>query len=93
MYVNISPAMMLWFANCPELVKAVLGMWISTANQGIQHHGIFTGVWLDPRTNQWVVLVTHTTPERGVHVSTLQEFANGRLLALVAEPQSLNISK
>ena len=88
MYVNIPPAMMLWFVNRSELVTAVLGMWIRTANQGIQHHGIITGVWLDSRTNQWVLLVTHTTPERGVHVSTLQEFANGRLLALVAEPKS-----
>ena len=88
MYVNVSPAMMLWFVNRSELVTAVLGMWIRTANQGIQHHGIITGVWLDSRTNQWAVLVTHTTPERGVHVSTLQEFACGRLLALVAEPKS-----
>ncbi len=85
MYVNLSPVMMLWFVNRSELVTAVLGMWIKTANQGIQHHGIITGFWLDPRTNQWFVLVTLTTPERGVHVSTLQEFADGRLLALVAQ--------
>lgn len=81
--------MLLWFVNRTGLVTAALGMWIRRANQGIQHHGIITDFWLNPWTNQWVVLVMHTTPERGVHVSTLEEFADGRPLELVAVPQSV----
>ena len=88
MFMPTRPPMFLWFVNVETMVLVVLGMWIRTENQGIQHHGIITGFWLDPRMNQWVILITHTTPEKGVHVSTLDEFQSGRPIALVAQPQS-----
>jgi hypothetical protein len=90
-YLSTNP--FLWFVNVETAMQAVLGMWIKTANEGIQHHGLVTGFWLDPYRNQWVVLVTHTTPDKGVHVSTLDEFSLGRALALVAQPGSVEHQK
>ena len=71
------------------MTPAILGMWIKTVNEGIQHHGVITGIWQDPATLQWTLLITHTTLNEGVHIGTLQEFSGSRPIALVSQPITL----
>ena len=87
MYMQTRPAFFPFVDNCHQ--EAFPGQWIKTTNEGIQHHGVITAPYLNPATNTWTLLVAHTTPANGVHVSTLGEFHGGRSITLVASPVSL----
>ncbi len=72
---------------CREVIP---GQWIKSWNGVVHHHGIVTGSWLDPATNNWCIMVTHTTLRHGgVVVTTLDEFCEGRPIDIVAQPASV----
>ena len=84
MIVQIQPAM--FFIN--PYRQAILGQWVRSLNGLVWHHGVVTGFWLNPATNIWNILVTHTIPNQGVIVTTLDSFCEGRPVEIVAEPLS-----
>jgi hypothetical protein len=68
--------------------RAVLGQWIRTWNGIVFHHGIVSGFWLNPATNTWSVVVTHTIQHYGVVATSLEEFCQGRPIEILTEPSS-----
>jgi hypothetical protein len=70
------------------LRQATPGQWIRSWNGMVWHHGIVTGVWLNPATNVWQIVVTHAIPNAGVVATTLEGFCEGRLIEIVAQPLS-----
>jgi hypothetical protein len=70
--------------------EAIPGQWIRCWNGLVYHHGIVTASSLDPATNTWSIMVTHTTlRDGGVVVTTLDEFCEGRPIEIVARPASV----
>jgi Lecithin retinol acyltransferase len=69
--------------------EAIPGQWIRSWNGVVYHHGIVAAPSLDPTTNTWSIMVTHTTLRHGrVVVTTLDEFCEGRPIDIVAQPAS-----
>lgn len=69
--------------------EAIPGQWIKNWTGTVFHHGIVSGFWLNPATNKWSIMVTHTTMRHGrVENTTLDEFGY-RTVEIVAQPASI----
>ena len=72
--------------------QARLGQWIRTWNGFVWHHGIVSGCCVNPASNMWSVVVTHTIQHHGVVSTSLEEFCQGRHIEIVEQPYRRNTS-
>jgi hypothetical protein len=77
----------IYFDNLPYR-QCIPGQWLRVWNGFVYHHGILSGFWLNPATNCWVILVTHSIPGYGVVCTGLDYFSDGRFVEIVRQPSS-----